>query len=143
NGQTLTSNNVSVNNTYSNNTNDTAFYYPKLVATTPDGCADSAFNEVRVYRKVEAAFSVPSPVCHPYTATFSDLSVNAVDWEWDFDNGLFGFVQNPQTFYQNTGAAPIIFSVELEVESLEGCTDDTVVDVTVLPKPTASFDIDD
>lgn len=143
NGQTLTSNNVSVNNTYSNSTNDTAFYYPKLVATTPDGCADSAFNEVRVYRKVESAFSVPSPVCHPYTATFSDLSVNAVDWEWDFDNGLFGFVQNPQTFYQNTGAAPIIFSVELEVESLEGCTDDTVVDVTVLPKPTAAFDIDD
>ncbi|MEX2597515.1 MAG: PKD domain-containing protein [Salibacteraceae bacterium] len=141
NGQNLQTNNVTVNSTYTNSTNDTLSYFPKLSATTPNGCVDSVSHEIRVYRKIEASFGVPSPGCHPYNAPFTDSSLNAVNWDWDFDNGQFSTQQNPQRLFLNTTNGSLDFDVLLEVSSLEGCEDDTTVTLTVNPKPLANFNI--
>ncbi len=143
NGTTLTTANNTVSSLYTNSTNDTLFYTPKLYAFTPDGCVDSTTAQVGVFKRVEASFSVPTPACHPYNALFTDLSINATNWSWDFDNGLSSNQQNPQIFFLNATALPQTFDVELTVNSLEGCTDDSIVQMVVNPKPLADFTIDD
>lgn len=139
NGLQQTTNNISVSSTYVNSSNDTLRYYPKLLATTPEGCVDSLVGEIRVYPKVEASFGVPSPGCHPYLPVFTDSSQNPVSWSWDFDNGQFSTQQQPQPLFTNTTLAPQLFDVSLSVTSLEGCTDDTIISITVNPSPTAVF----
>lgn len=132
----------SVSHTYSNNTNDTAFFDPILIATSAQGCSDTATAAIAVFRKIEASFSVPSVSCHPFSTIMTDLSTNAVNWDWDFDDGLASTSQNPPHTFVNTGLSPETFNVTLTVQNLEGCSDDTVVSVTVNPKPTSDFTID-
>lgn len=135
-----TSGNLS--HTFSNSTNDTLFFTPILEVTTAQGCTDSTEASVAVYRKVEASFSVPDLGCHPFTTVFTDLSTNAVNWDWDFDDGLGGFTPNPSHTFNNTGSGPQVFNVTLTVQNVEGCADDTVVPVTVNPSPTSIFVVD-
>ncbi len=141
NGQTQTTNNISVSSTYANGTNDTLFFQPMLIATSNDGCIDTAYSEVAVYRRIDASFSVPSPACHPYNANFTDQSVNVVNWSWDFDNGQFSTQQNPNLFFLNTSNTADTFDVNLEVQNLEQCADDTTVQLVVFPKPSAIYTI--
>jgi gliding motility-associated-like protein len=139
NGQTLNTANVGVASTYTNATNDTLFYQPKLTATTPEGCIDSTFSEVRVYRRILASFGVPSPGCHPYQPFVSDSSLNAIDWDWDFGNGQVSNQQNPAALFTNNTNGSLNFDIQLDVASVEGCTDDTIINIVVNPSPTAGL----
>jgi len=140
-GDTLVSSNITVSDTFTNSSNDTLTYNPMLIATTNDGCSDTAFAQVDVFRFVHASFTAPSSACHPLSASFVDGSTNAVSWDWDFDNGFTSVNQHPQQTFTNTGNNPLDFDVNLEVTSVEGCTDDTTITVEVRPKPQANYTI--
>ncbi len=138
-GNTSTSGATNLSHTYVNATNDTLFFDASLIAITDDGCRDTAFADIGVYRRVEASFSVPTDTCHPFTPSLTDLSTNPFAWSWDFDDGNTSTVQNPTHNFANTSLVPIVFDVNLEVANLEGCTDDTTISTQVFPKPTADF----
>ncbi|GAB5538734.1 MAG: hypothetical protein Salg2KO_08370 [Salibacteraceae bacterium] len=138
-GTQFVSNNIVETHSFSNTTNDTLFYTPKIVAETPQGCKDSAFVSVQVYRRVEASFTTDTAICHPNNASFTDLSINPNQWNWNFDDGFNSIAQNPTHTFVNFTPNPIVRSVFLEVVSIEGCSDDTTIDVTVNPKPLANF----
>lgn len=49
--------------------------------------------------------------------SFTDQSVNASTWLWDFDNGLQASIRNPEVVFQNSG----IFNIGLTVMNKDGC----------------------
>jgi len=142
-GTVLTSTNVNETHTFVNASNDTITYNPTVIATTNLGCSDTAQVTVDVYRRIHASFSVNESGCQPFNADFIDGSVNAIQWDWDFDDGFVSSIQNPSHTYYNASTTSIQRTVELVVESVEGCQDDTSIVVDVLPKPNANFTIDD
>ena len=141
-GTQFQSNNAAETHVFTNSSNDTLFLQPTVIAVTDQGCADTATVDVFVYRKIQASFSVNDVGCHPFNAAFTDNSLNPALWDWDFDDGFVSSIQHPTHGFTNTSSTTIIRNVELTVESIEGCIDDTIIAVTINPKPLANFDID-
>ncbi|MBP6334835.1 MAG: PKD domain-containing protein [Bacteroidia bacterium] len=67
-----------------------------------------------------AAFSwAASSICMPFNVQFTDLSANAVSWNWIFGNGDSSTVQNPSTSYIQNSGNPI----RLAIVDINGCAD--------------------
>lgn len=141
-GTNYFSNSATVAHQFSNLSNDTLVLFPTLYAETADGCRDTAMAEVQVYRLVSANFVVDTVACHPFNAVFADSSVNPQSWLWDFDDGYTSGIQHPTHLFVNQDTVPITRSVSLEVVSIEGCVDDAIIDLRVLPKPRSDFDLE-
>ena len=113
-------------------------YTVKLFITTNDGCIDSAVvaNAVRVGTIPTANFTaVPLSQCVGQSIQFTDLSVPADRWLWDFGDGNSASVQNPLHIYADTG----YYSIKLTVWN-NGCSTSVTKNnfVTALP-PVARF----
>jgi gliding motility-associated-like protein len=115
-------------------------YNVTLIVTTNNDCKDTVSQQVDVYALPSAAFETDN-VCLGDDNSFTDQSVigggGVIDqWNWDFADGGSSNNQNPVYTYLAPGSYP----VNLEVISVNGCSSDTTIDVSVYPNPTASFD---
>lgn len=115
-------------------------YDVTLTITTSTGCTDDTtiVNAVRVGSKPIADFSAsPIPVCATEPVQFTDLSVPADEWLWEFGDGGSSTARNPIYSYMDTG----YFSVRL-IATNNGCPDtlDRLNYIYVLP-PIARFTI--
>ncbi len=83
------------------------------------GCAQSMnnFSTFNV-QGGKAKFLHTATVCPPYIASFTDSSVNAVSWVWDFGDGTNSTLQNPSHTYNSPG----YHSVSLTITTAGGCT---------------------
>ena len=111
-----------------------------LIITTASGCTDTLtrINYIEAGNPPIASFSAtPLTPCANEDVFFTDLSVNATSWLWDFGDGGTSTAQNPTYAYQDTGC----FTVTLTVSNF-GCTDDTVITnyICVSP-PVAIFNL--
>lgn len=107
------------NPTYTYNLQGT--YTVKLFITTSSGCTDSLVipAAVRVGTKPIADFSAtPIPVCGRQPVFFTDLSVPADEWSWDFGDLGTSILQNPTHSYNDTG----YFTIRL-IATNNGCPD--------------------
>ncbi len=107
------------NPTYTYTTQGT--YNVTLTITTSSGCTDDTTfaNAIRVGSKPVADFSAaPNPICARQPVQFTDLSVPADEWSWDFGDGATSTMQNPAHAYNDTG----YFSVRL-IAFNNGCPD--------------------
>ncbi len=103
----------------------TGLYSVTLTVTTNEGCVETINNNdwVQVYEVPVAMFT-----CTPTSLTtddtyvnFSDLSTNAVSWNWSFGNNQGGSSdQNPDYNYPASAGN---YMAELVVSSIDGCTD--------------------
>ncbi len=94
-------------------------YTMKLVITTTGGCTDSVVipGGVRVGTSPTADFSaVPLTVCAGVAVNFTDLSLTADSWTWNFGDGGTSSIRNPIHQYADTG----YFSVTLTAYN-NGC----------------------
>jgi PGF-pre-PGF domain-containing protein len=66
----------------------------------------------------------------PLSVNFTDLSKNAIRWNWDFDDGNTSNVQNPVNTYSKAGK----YTVNLTVTNENG-TDSKVLEITVNEAP--------
>ncbi|MDB4533919.1 PKD domain-containing protein [Vicingaceae bacterium] len=111
-----------------------------LIVTSDSGCVDTITSPVEVFAKPTASFTF-SDVCFGSATNFTDQSaanggvINT--WRWDFTNDgvLDEAIQNPVNTYANSGN----FTVELYVETDEGCKDSTTMLVDVDAIPFANF----
>ena len=115
-------------------------YNVRLIITTSSGCTDTLLlnGAVRAGSKPIANFSAtPIPVCANQEVQFTDLSVPADEWLWDFGDGITSAVQNPLHAYTDTG----FFTVRL-IATNNGCPDTIVRNnyIYVLP-PIARFNV--
>lgn len=113
-------------------------YTVRLIITTSTGCRDTLTigNAVQVGTHPAAAFSaVPNPVCAREPVQFTDLSVPADEWFWDFGDGSTSIIQHPSHSFNDTG----YFDITL-IAYNNGCPDTVVLTdyIYVLP-PIAVF----
>ncbi|MCZ2442619.1 MAG: PKD domain-containing protein [Flavobacteriales bacterium] len=113
---------------------NSGIYTISLQAISTQGCSAShTINDyLTVYANPIADFALSSNYLSsfdPYVQV-TDLSMNAVSWDWDFGDGYTANVQNPVHSYTDTGK----YCVNLVIYSLEGCTDDTKRCLIVYPE---------
>ncbi|MBI3137341.1 MAG: PKD domain-containing protein [Sphingobacteriales bacterium] len=108
-------------------------YTVRLVITTSTGCQDTLTipAAVRVGTKPMSNFSAaPNPVCARQPVQFTDLSVPADEWHWDFGDGSTSTLQNPVHIFSDTG----YFSIQL-VAVNNGCPDTLIRPNYIYVKP--------
>lgn len=117
----------------------------QLIVTNPLGfsCRDTFIKTIYVLPQPNSNFSLNGisnniSGCDSLLVNFADLSTNASNWEWDFDNnGSFDFVgqfPSPRKYYVTT-------TVRLRVTSLNGCTHFRNRTITIYRTPNANFNV--
>lgn len=112
-------------------------YNVTLIAINPNG-NDTLFvpNLVTVYPEVDAG-AIALDACLGEPTYFTDASISATSWDWDFGDGSpNSALQNPSHTYADTGT----YTVTLTVQGLGGCADTYTFTTRVSDKPTAQFD---
>lgn len=118
---------------------DPGNYSVTLTVPGPDGIEGRYQKIIRVHEHPEAAFSVmPEEVYVPGDEVrFFDLSVDAVDYLWDFGDGNSSTEAHPVHEYIESG----VFDVTLHVTNEFGCADSTIIEgaVTAISKGFIKF----
>lgn len=117
-------------------------YTVQLIATSDNGCKDTATQTVTVYPLPQVNFSNdPVGGCVPIDINFTDastiLSGSLVSWNWSASGSGQSGNQNPSFTYTSPG----VYDVTLTVTSDQGCvSSQTAADkVTIWPLPSADF----
>ncbi|MCO6496667.1 MAG: PKD domain-containing protein [Chitinophagaceae bacterium] len=109
-------------------------YTVKLVAYDPTSCnlADSITSQIVVSGRPTASFNFnPIQPEENKPTLFTNLSVGAVSYLWNFGDGDTSTEKNPQHTFPATGT----YNVCLTATNSFGCTADTCMDVSALIKP--------
>lgn len=115
-------------------TKDTLFY----VKNTDNNYPSDIF-EIRVKLLSEIAdFEMSADTLyldHPTTnvVQFTDQSLDAISWEWNFDQGTTTLLQNPSLSFSEVGT----YQISLSIENAQGCTDMITKDLVVANRPGA------
>jgi len=111
-----------------------------LVASVAGGsasCIDTSSVVVEILPSPLAAFSsTVASGCDSSTVTFTDASISAVAWFWDFGNGDTSTSNTPPSIFYSS---PGIYTVKLLVTSINSCQDSTTSTVTIYQTPVVSF----
>lgn len=114
-------------------------YVIALVASIngSSSCSDTAFVNLHVKARPNSDFVIDDNIgCDTLIANFSDASVNAIAWNWDFGNGNTFLNQIPPTqLYTATGN----YNVSLQVTATNLCTHSVTKTVNVFQSPVVSF----
>ncbi len=111
------------------------------VTAFSDSCSSTTTRNITVYPDVQTAFTPnPSEGCHPLYVEFTNQTIGASTFQWDFDNGNFSSASEPNmTYYNSSHLNDSIFDVNLTATSNYGCVDDTTIPVTIHPIPEVEF----
>lgn len=131
NGSISNSSNPSTN--YSN----PGFYYPNLIVTNSNGCADTASAMVHILESPIANGTASIyQGCNPLSVNFNNLSISADNYLWSFGNSDTSQLENPNYTYLQAG----IYSPQLIAYNNFGCSDTiSLNNITVLESPIANF----
>jgi gliding motility-associated-like protein len=105
-----------------------------LVTTNVFGCSDSTVVSATVNPLPVAAF-VADTICAGNATSFSDQSVSAVSWSWNFGDGNVDATSSPTHVYSSDGS----YSATLIVQNMFGCADTVSQTVIVNPNPVSLF----
>lgn len=125
--------------TYANTTGTLQLMDVELVATSADGCMDTAQAQIQVYPQVIATFELDSVGCSPLNIAPLLTGTGGQTYLWDMGDGNVLTGPQPTYTYVNTGNAPITRTITLTVTSPFGCVAQAVRSVTIHPVPTAAF----
>ncbi len=108
-----------------NITGNLVSYYIKQVATTVNGCVDSALVQLDAKALPTAVFSMSDTTSciDSVTIKFKDQSIprtpeTITGWSWDFGDGITSNSQNPSHFYNKPGT----YTISLVITNNEGCS---------------------
>jgi gliding motility-associated-like protein len=100
-------------------------YTVRLVATDINGCTDTAkkVKYVKV-RTVQPSFSVSDSIssCSPFEVVFTNTSLYATSYQWDFGDGTGSPLVKPTHYYSDTGT----YFAKLKVTGPGGCVDSAI-----------------
>lgn len=111
-----------------------------LSASTYHGCEQTYTNDIEVNPNPVADFEVEN-VCDGYPSAFVNHTAispaRGLYYAWDFGDGSNSNMATPVKQYLNDGD----YTVELNVTSEDGCTDQVIKQVTVYEFPMADFSV--
>ncbi|MFY9310947.1 MAG: PKD domain-containing protein [Bacteroidia bacterium] len=128
------------NHLFINNTPFLQTYITTLTVNSPNGCSNSATQNILLYPSPIFTF-VALPIdtgCSPLAVNFNASSGGAV-YEWDFGDGSTSLMQSPSHNFINNGNADSIYHVTLITTSPFSCKDTSGTDILVHPNPVAGF----
>lgn len=108
----------------------------RLTSRIP-GCIEMTEQTLMITPGPTAGFFAAS-VCQNEAMQFTNTSVDAVSYSWDFDDGFMSTATNPSHIFNGAGN----FFVTLTAIDSEGCEDTEVIEVAVSDSPQISFDFD-
>ncbi len=118
-------------------------YIPQVIMKDAGGCkvTVSGPDTIHIY-KLTAAFNVAdSDICLGNTINFNDRSTSnstITSWHWDFGDGNTSTAQNPAHTYATQGT----YSVQLIINTVDGCSDSIVKNNFITIHTTPKIDID-
>ncbi len=128
---------------------DTTYVYNKadtfsvsLIATSNEGCEDTAERETITYPMPQSIFSVPDTNQCLSTNSFSfnnnsTIAYGNLKYKWRYGNGDSSSTKSPSYSYADTG----LFEPHLTVTSDQGCTTSDSNKLIVQPMPKVRFTI--
>ncbi len=118
-------------------------YQIVLTVTNAQNCISVQTKDVTVMPFVEAAFTTGIVEgCSPVELTFTNNSIGASGYTWDFDNGQSSDDSIPTMTLENYGLDDITFNVQLIASSVHTCHDSITVPIVVHPYVNADFAIE-
>lgn len=105
-------------------------YDVQLIVGSAHGCFDTiTVNSLVHTGNIEADFTADSLTgCSPLLIQFSDQSVNATSWLWDFGDGSYSSLQHPAHIY----TVPGTYTVKLIATDSLGCSDTMILNNPVV-----------
>ncbi len=118
---------------------NTGIYDARLIVRNAAGCEDSIDRTIQVHPEPMAAFTQISTYCDvPVDVDFTNLSIGATSYTWDFGNSITSGLTSPSVQYNNIG----IFTTVLEAQNQFGCTDTASATFEVYRLPIPDFTLD-
>jgi gliding motility-associated-like protein len=111
----------------------------KLVVTNANGCKDSITNNIGLYAQPLAGFIAETEVCHPKLMTFTNTSIGASTYSWNFGGSGSSTVSIPAFQYTNAGASPQGSVTQLSVTNSDGCSHTFTLNTIIYPKPNVAY----
>lgn len=119
--------------------NSPGIYTVTLIATSDLGCSDTITMPqfIKVMGPITNFTASATEGCDPFTVNFTDHSINAVSWNWNFGDGYASTTIHATHTYTDTGS----FTVSLVTLDTAGCMSyyELPQDVIVHPSPDAEF----
>jgi len=113
-----------------------------FIGTSVFGCSDTSYSQLVVLGSPHAAFQMSSADgCEPVSVVFNNLSSEASNYQWDFQDGAFSNSMDSvleHTFTQE-GDFLSTYLIQLIATSSNGCTDTASAPFTLHPQATALF----
>lgn len=135
---------------FSANYNESGFsdtvYNVKLLAWTEHGCVDSASYNITVHPRPHAAFNTnKNDACTPFNVKTINQSYSkdggALSHDWDFGNLYHSTFSVDSTLYINNTQSDLVKTITYTAISQYGCRDTVAKNITIRPKPIASFTV--
>ena len=112
-------------------------YVVALKIRSGTGCTDSISQTIVVNSLPVAGFKINN-VCLRDSAYFTDSSISAAEYIWDFGDNTFSTQKNPAHKYFSAGT----YMVKLKVKNQSGCMDSITRQVEIYDLPQAVFSAD-
>ncbi len=116
-------------------------YLVTVTGVNTDNCESTMYQDIHVNALPEPDFAASAAKCDEPTV-FTDLSASPgtviTSWQWDFGDGTYSTVQNPQHTY---GPEDSIYTVTLTLTNAAGCVDSIQREVTKGVCVQALFDL--
>lgn len=128
--------------TFTNSTSSLITYEIEMIASTVDGCTDTATTEVQVIPPLNADFEAIENGCHPLEVEFINESNGALAYDWILEENVNSTEESPTHVFNNYGIDDEVFTVYLIASSYFGCSDTIQQEITVYPLPDAEFGVD-
>ncbi len=118
-------------------------YTITLLVTSANGCSDTTTQNITIFSRPVAAFSLPAAACAPLAINPIDSSAGkALNYNWTISpaapaTGLNS--ANPQFNFPASFNDSVVYTISLTVVDTNGCIDSTTSTYTVYPRPTAGF----
>lgn len=122
---------------------DTGIFTVSLTVTDANNCSFSAIADslINTNDPLETDFLISdTSACAPHTVTFTDLSLNASSWVWDFGDGSSATVADPVYTY----ATPGTYTITLLTSNADNCySTKTKINGITVKGPVSDFSASD
>ncbi|MCK4750155.1 MAG: PKD domain-containing protein, partial [Bacteroidales bacterium] len=128
-----------ISHIFDNQTGDIVTYGITMIASTDYGCLDTVQQDIYVYPRTIANFSVNDGDCSPFTAYFINESVRGETYLWEFGDGTTASTTDPSNLYFNLSGFDTMFHITLTSTSRHGCIDSVSDSIEVYAQPDVEF----
>ncbi len=132
---------ASFSHEYTNKSDSSVTYHPKLVVRPLAGCGSTMQSSVVVNPEINAQFTkTKTEGCNPLSVQFTNETKGYGNgYKWEFNNAATDTSKNPQYIFTNPTIRDSVFNVKLIATSKYACKDTAIYPVKVFSNISAGF----